>query len=55
MNDDEARLERRIAEARIVPDIAGRDDFGRAVLFLANGQPIQQQPERLPYFVRHRL
>ena len=51
MNEQEQNLQRRIQEARIVPDIAGRDEVGRAVVFLANGQPANpQHRERLPYF-----
>ncbi|MEI7631852.1 MAG: hypothetical protein WCJ60_00855 [bacterium] len=52
---EEINLQRRILEARIVPDIAGRDNIGRAALFLANGQPSQQPPEKLPYFVGTRV
>jgi len=56
MNElEELNLQRRIEQARIVPDIAGRDDVGRAVLFFANGQPVQQPQERLPYFVGSRV
>lgn len=52
MNEQEEQiLQRRIQEARIVPDVAGRDEIGRAVVFLANGQPAQpQHRERSPYF-----
>lgn len=52
MNEQEANLQRRIEQARVVPDVAGQDCIGNAVVFLANGQPLQPQVrERSPYFV----
>ncbi len=50
--EQELDIDKRIREARVVPDIAGRDGIGSAAVFLANGQPQLPIKDRADYFVR---